>query len=169
MHSTQVLSPATFEKARPFLDRALLALAVLLPVLAIGVGLAFWDGAASRFLTLYVAPMALAVPLWLRERLRVVMMVPPLCRILDVAVVSVALARFIGAIVPLSGHMLFLTYSGLTTPPRWYRTLALALIAETTLFKLGIWNDVQTWGLGAMAGAVGGAAYLWLARPGSTT
>jgi hypothetical protein len=77
----------------------------------------------------------------------------------DVAVLAVAAARFLGAVVPVSGHMLFLVYSAVTTRNRWYQLLAVALIMETTLFKLGVWADPTTWALGAAAGLVGGGLY----------
>jgi hypothetical protein len=60
----------------------------------------------------------------------------------------------LGEVLPFSGHMLFLTYSGLTTTARWYRWLALVLLAETTVFKLWVWRDVYSWSLGLVIGLV---------------
>jgi hypothetical protein len=117
------------------------------------------DWPATRFLTLYIAPILLAIPLWLRERLRVLELLTPANRMVDAAVLAVAAARFFGAVVPVSGHMLFLVYSAVTTPNRWYQLLAVALIIETTIFKLGVWGDPTTWGLGAAAGLVAGGLY----------
>ncbi|MBA2670105.1 MAG: hypothetical protein H0U67_07035, partial [Gemmatimonadetes bacterium] len=66
--------------------------------------------------------------------------------------------------LPFSGHMLFLTYSGLVTRHAWYRVLAAVLLAETTVFKLWLWDDPSSWvwglALGAVAAAVHAAALL---------
>src|SRR3712207_767695 len=74
-------------------------------------GLTGRTDAAARFLALYVAPLVLAAPLWARERLAQVEALAPRTRLLDVAVTVLAFARFaVGAVLPFSGHMLFLTY-----------------------------------------------------------
>lgn len=86
--------------------------------MAAPVALAWLDSwAAARFLTLYVAPLLLAAPLWARERLRALGAAGSTrwWRIaLDAAVVLLSIARFVvGEVLPFSGHMLFLTYTGL--------------------------------------------------------
>jgi hypothetical protein len=113
---------------------------------------------AVRFLLAYVAPMCLAVPWWARERVRAFAQAPGIASgrlLLDAAVVVLAIARFgIGERLPFSGHMLFLSYSLLTTPARGYRLAALVLVIETTIFKLLVWQDVQSWAIGLVLGLV---------------
>jgi hypothetical protein len=144
---------------RALARRALLAAAVALPALALVAAVLVWArvvdlGATRRpavtFLVLYVAPLFLAAPLWLRERLGV----GGAARLVDLAVLALAFARFTGGgILPFSGHMLFLTYSVLAGPVSLrYRALALALLIETTVFKLWIWRDPRSWGLGLVLG-----------------
>src|SRR5690349_11734057 len=63
---------------------------------------------AARFLAFYVAPLLLAVPLWLAERLREGRPGREVWGI-DIVVVSLSLLRFVvGPLIPMSGHMLFL-------------------------------------------------------------
>lgn len=146
--------------------RVLLAAAVAFPAAALAgavlvragaTGLGARSGAAATFLAWYVAPLFLAAPLWLRERLHVA----GRARALDAAVLVLAFARFAGGgwLLPFSGHMLFLTYSSLTPPAtRGYRLLAAALLIETTVFKLWIWRDPRSWALGLVLGLLAAAA-----------
>lgn len=145
--------------------RVLLAAAVAFPAAAIAAavlvryGILDFDersGAAATFLVWYVAPLFLAAPLWLRGRLHVA----GRTRALDAAVTVLAFARFVsGGLLPFSGHMLFLTYSALTPPvTRGYRLLALALLIETTIFKLWIWRDPRSWALGLVLGLLAAAS-----------
>lgn len=145
--------------------RVLLAAAVAFPAAALaaavlvrsgGVDFGARSGAAATFLVWYVAPLFLAAPLWLRERLHVT----GRTHALDAAVTVLAFARFVsGGLLPFSGHMLFLSYSALTPPAtRGYRVLALALLIETTIFKLWIWRDPRSWGLGLVLGLLAAAS-----------
>jgi hypothetical protein len=113
------------------------------------------SGAAATFLAAYAAPMFLAAPLWWRGRLAA----PPRVQAIDAAVTLLAFARFvIGEVLPFSGHMLFLVYSLLAMPvSRGYRLLALALVAETTVFKLWIWRDPRSWAIGMVLGVAAAA------------
>ncbi|HEX8903837.1 MAG TPA: hypothetical protein VF771_03290 [Longimicrobiaceae bacterium] len=157
-------------KHRSLVRKLLLAAAVALPALALVaallvrlriVDLGARSGAAVTFLVFYVAPLFIAAPLWLRERVDVV----GRARVLDLAVVALAFARFVGGgILPFSGHMLFLTYSLLARPISFrYRLLAVALLIETTVFKLWIWRDPRSWGLGLALGLAAAVAW-WLVR-----
>jgi hypothetical protein len=117
---------------------------------------------AARFLVAYVAPMCVAVPWWVRERLRAFAQAPwisPGRLLLDASVVVLAIARFgIGETLPFSGHMLFLSYSFLTTSARSYRLAALAFLIETTIFKLLVWQDARSWAVGLVLGLVAAVA-----------
>jgi hypothetical protein len=150
---------------RAELERWLCAVALLAPAAAVvaGVGHQAMTGtvAGLRFLALYVAPMFLAAPLWARQRLAGLEQRPASVRAVDGGVLVLSLARFVaGGVLPFSGHMLFLTYSGLTVRARGYRWLVGLLLLETTVFKLWLWRDPQSWSLGLGLGLAAGLAAL---------
>lgn len=134
------------------LPRLLALAAAGAPIACGAAALAVPGWAAKRYLLFYLAPIASAFALWLRLRLADPSWTGR-TRALDAAVVTLAALRFAGGFVPVFGHMLFFTYSGLTTGAGWYRALALALAAETTYFKLVLWADARSWCLGIAAGA----------------
>jgi len=131
----------------------------------------YW--AAARFLLAYVAPLCIAVPWLVRERLRASVQVPGISRgrvLLDAVVLLLAAARFgIGETLPYSGHMLFLAYSLLTTSARGYQFTAFVLLVETTFFKLLVWQDARSWAIGLALGVgaavVAGAGQYQRAAP----
>lgn len=125
--------------------------AVSAPVAVIALSLFVQDWPARRFLAFYVAPLLLVFFAWLWLRLGETSHSKTVL-ILDAIVVGVASLRFFTGAIPLSGHMLFLSYSGLTQRASWYRILALAIAIETTVFKLWIWRDVTSWSIGTVAG-----------------
>jgi hypothetical protein len=143
-----VLTPAR----RAWLDRALLGAAVAVPLLTAMAALGVDGRDGKVFLALYTAPCFLAFFLWLRLRLRD----PgahgrgPLA--MDLAAVAASALRVTGPAVPWSGHMVFYVYSALTTRSLPYRLLVLALAGSATWFKLAVWNDARSWGLGLVLG-----------------
>lgn len=138
--------------------------AVVLPAAAIAAALVVHGWAAQRFLAFYVAPLFLAAPLWVRLRLEAKSIEWNGRTIVDIAVLVLSFLRFVlGEILPFSGHMLFLVYSGLTTRERWYQLLGLVLLIETTVFKLWLWRDRYSWGLGLALGLL--AALVVRMRP----
>jgi hypothetical protein len=142
--------------------------AIVLPTMAITSAPFVRGWPAQRFLAFYVAPLLLAAPIWVQ--LRIGESGPAMTKmvVVDGAVILFSFLRFaFGAILPFSGHMLFLTYSVVTTSQRWYRWLALALIVETTFFKLWLWEDARSWLLGLFIG-LSAAAYVRL-QPISTS
>lgn len=136
------------------LDRLLLAAAIVLPLVAIAIGVLRSDEPGVLwFAILYVAPMLVAAPFWVRVRTAQHPLSLSAAWILDGLVMFLAALRAVGAPwLPFSGHTLFLTYSGIVTPHRRYRLLALALFLETTVFKLWLWRDPLSWGLGIATG-----------------
>jgi hypothetical protein len=64
------------------------------------------------------------------------------------------MVRVFGNVVPFSGHMLFLVYSAMTTPLRWYRVMAALLIVLTTVFKFAVLKDPLSWSLGLVVGVL---------------
>jgi hypothetical protein len=141
--------------------------AVLLPAGAVAASFFFPTWPAKRFLVFYVAPLFLAAPIWVRLRISERPRTGGLPSILDAGVFLLSFLRFVaGEVLPFSGHMLFLTYSGLTTRRTAYRLLALGLLVETTVFKLWLWRDPRSWALGLAIGLVAAAFYQWPAsRP----
>lgn len=131
---------------RAALSRAALAASVALPVAFVAVGLVLDDWRAGRFLLAYVAPFFVALPLWAWCRLKRDWGRREM--VLDGAVVTLGALRFAGGFLPFSGHTLFFVYSLLTERTRWYRWLALALLAETAYFKLVVWSDPRSFTLG---------------------
>jgi hypothetical protein len=144
-------------RRREGLDRALLAACVLAPLAFVALGLWFDGYAERRFLWAYVAPFFVALPLWARCRLRRGAAWSRGEMALDAAVVTLGALRFTGGFLPFSGHTLFFVYSGLTERTGWYRVVALVLLAETAYFKLVLWSDPWSFGLGIVL-ALGFAA-----------
>lgn len=132
--------------------------------------------AELRFLALYIAPTVAAFGLWVRDRIlhgdratafdataaasmisggaasgagSLLRFLTPL----DIAVVGLAALRTVTGLLPFSGHMLFFTYS-LAARSRLYRVAALAILLETTWFKLVIWRDPLSWSVGLALGAL---------------
>lgn len=138
--------------------RLLLVAAIGLPLAAVVLGLITHQGAASWRWILYVAPLFAAGPLWIRERVRERGVRPDVVWAIDLTVFGLATARFLtGRFLPFSGHMLFLTYSGLSTNSRLYQVFAVVLILETAWFKFMLWDDPTSFwlgGLGALTAVV---------------
>lgn len=108
-----------------------------------------------EFFFLYVAPMLIAAPWWVRVRLAERPLTISARWVLDAVVILLAALRAVGVPwLPFSGHTLFLTYSGIVTRHRGYRILALLLMLETTVFKLWLWRDPGSWSLGIAAGVM---------------
>ena len=80
----------------------------------------------------------------------------------DALVVTLSLARAFTAILPASGHALFLTYAVGTASGWAVRLTALAVLAEVAYLKLWVWGDPTLWP-GVAGGAV--AAGLFRALP----
>jgi len=133
--------------------RRLLLLSAAVAVLgAIAVAPFLADPRAQRHLLFYLAPPIFALPLWLRDRLRHLGDCTRRSVTLDALAIALAAARLVSCVLPFSGHMLFFLYTALTTRSRGYRALAWALAAETTYFKLALWNDPLTWTGGIVTG-----------------
>jgi hypothetical protein len=154
---------------RDRLDAWLRVVAVVAPALAVGAGVVHYaatrDVAGIRFIALYVAPMFLAAPLWARDRLSDFETRSAGVHAIDATVFMLALMRFVaGEMLPFSGHMLFLTYTGMTVRASGYRWLVALLLLETTIFKLVLWRDPRSWGIGLGLGLAAGLIAVVLRR-----
>lgn len=154
---------------RHALRRALAAAAVLVPLIFAAGALVVDGWPARRFLLLYAAPFFVAFFAWARIRVDEVAATPAPALAVDALAVVLGAVRFVGPVVPFSGHMLFFAYSALTTSSASYRWLALALAAETTWFKLVLWRDVQSWSLGIAAGVALAATRILVRRSTSSS
>jgi hypothetical protein len=151
------------------IDRWLRVAAVVAPSLAVIAGVVHYaltrDASGIRFLVLYVAPMFLIAPIWLRERLAGFNRRPSSVQMIDATVFVLAIVRFVsGGMLPFSGHTLFLTYTAITVRTSSYRWLAAVLLVETTVFKLLLWHDPKSWALGLALGALAGVVTSRLER-----
>lgn len=121
--------------------------------LAFAAGAAMVDGwEAKRFLLLYMAPFFPAFFLWARGWLNETEQQRPAALVVDVVAVVLAATRMMGTWLPVSGHVLFYAYAGLTTRSRALRVLIGTLAAAAAWFKLVIWDDWESFGLGIAAG-----------------
>ena len=109
------------ERHREPLRRALAAAAVAVPLVFAAGALVVEGWAARRFLVLYVAPFFLAFVLWARIRVDEAGRTPPAALAVDAVAVGLGAVRFVGPLVPFSGHMLFFAYSALSTRSAAYR------------------------------------------------
>jgi len=147
------------EQRRGHLVKATLMAAMFLTLVILGTSFLFSDWHAKRYIIFYLAPLVLAVGLWARWRLLEHSCWTQYTLLLDGAVLLIAATRLTTGFLPVSGHMLFLTYSLLTIRNRSYKILATVLAVETTVFKLMLWTDWLTWALGVVLGLV--AAFLY--------
>ena len=124
--------------------------AVLLPCFIIAASFYFEDWRVRRYLLFYVAPLVSTFLFWMWIRFGLERVRRRELIILDLVVVGLALLRAITGVIPFSGHMLFIVYSGLLQKQMWYRFMVLVLLVDTTYFKLVIWNDPLSWSMGAL-------------------
>jgi hypothetical protein len=117
----------------------------------------------AGFFLFYVAPRLVLGVLWIRIRIQSPAPATWVMRGLDLAVLLLSAVRLFGTAVPLSGHALFLTYSGLTTPVRWYQAVAVLLFVETAALKLLVWGDPDSFYIGLLAALPLTLLYLGLA------
>ncbi|HYW13247.1 MAG TPA: hypothetical protein VE871_14905 [Longimicrobium sp.] len=150
--------------SRDGLRRACTAAAVVVPM-GIAAGALAVDGRDARvFLLLYIAPFFVAFFAWARIRVDEIGNTSAGARAVDALATVLAGVRMAGPFVPASGHMLFFTYSALATRSVPYRLLVLALVAETTWYKLFVWDDFASWALGIAAGLTLAAVRLLIHR-----
>ena len=83
--------------------------------------------------------------------------------LLDVAVFSIAIARFFGSSIPPSGHALLLTHTLITVNNRYYRVAALVMLIATAGLKIS-WHDYTSLGYGIVLGITSGLVWLWAGR-----
>lgn len=113
---------------------------------------------SERFSLLYNWPLYAIGLVWLYYRWRGRGTLNRWRILLDAAVVIMTASRFLGPLIPPSGHALFLTYAGLTVDRRLFRIVAALLLLATIALKLS-WGDHRSWLYGLLLGAVLGVIY----------
>jgi hypothetical protein len=121
-----------------------------------------WE--AKRFLLLYMAPFFPAFFLWARHWLNGVEQQRPAALVVDAVAVVLAATRMMGTWLPVSGHMLFYAYAGVTTRSRTLGVLVSVLTAIAAWFKLVLWGDGRSFWLGIAAGLALAAVRLLAGR-----
>jgi hypothetical protein len=143
---------------RPRVRRALVVVGVAVPLLFAAGALVVDGSAARRFLLLYIAPFFVAFFAWAWLRVARMEDDRPGPLAVDALATVLGAIRFAGLPVPFSGHMLFFVYAALTVRSTRFLLLILVLAAQATWFKLVLWRDPYSWGLGIVAGAALAAA-----------
>ena len=80
--------------------------------------------------------------------------------LIDLAVISIALARFYGSSIPPSGHAVFLTHTLISVNNRYYRLAALTMLIVTIGLKIS-WGDYTSWSYGVVLGVISGMLWDW--------
>jgi hypothetical protein len=160
-----ILGAPFINKIRPLARVGALLIAVAVPVfLVLRYGVDN-DPVATVEKLHYTVPMFFIVPLLLFVRLEKSEPLRAERLLLDAAVILLAASRMWIAVIPFSGHMLLLTYAGLTGRKIWFRIIAALLILHATYIKFFVWGDFLTWSVGLAGGLI--AAWLY-AKVGSS-
>ena len=117
----------------------------------------------SLFSLLYNGPLFILGIFWLFFRQQEYRRLQMLRVLIDVAVFSIAIARFFGSSIPPSGHAILLTHTLITVSNRYYRLAALAMLIVTAGLKIS-WHDYTSLGYGIVLGMITGMTWVWAGR-----
>ena len=112
------------------------------------------------FSLIYNGPLFILAIFWLFFRKGEYRRLQILRALIDIAVVSVAIARFFGSSIPPSGHVILLTHTLITVSNRYYRLAALTMLIVTAGLKIS-WHDFTSLGYGIVLGMISGVVWLW--------
>ncbi|MCA1579228.1 MAG: hypothetical protein LC794_17910 [Acidobacteria bacterium] len=115
------------------------------------------------FSLLYNGPLFILGFFWLFFRTDEYRRLQILRVLLDLAVFSIAIARFFGSSIPASGHAILLTHTLITVSNRYYKLAALAMLIATAGLKIS-WHDYSSLGYGVVLGIISGVAWLWAGK-----
>jgi hypothetical protein len=113
----------------------------------------------ALFSLLYNGPLFILGFFWLFLRMQEYRRLRILGVLLDLAVVSIAIARFFGSSIPPSGHAILLTHTLITVSNRYFRIAALAMLIATAALKIS-WHDFSSLGYGIVLGITSGMIWL---------
>ena len=155
---------ALLVRHRSRLRRGCALAAVELPLAVAAAALVVDGWEAKRFLLFYMAPFFPAFFLWARHWLAGIETQRPTALVVDAVAVVLAAARMAGTWLPVSGHMLFYAYAGVTTRSRTLGVLIGVLTVIAAWFKLVLWGDGRSFWLGFAAGLALAAVRLLAGR-----
>ena len=115
------------------------------------------------FSLIYNGPLFILGVFWLYFRTQEFRRLRILGVLLDLAVVSIAIARFFGSSIPPSGHAILLTHTLITVSNRYFRIAAVAMLIGTAALKIS-WHDFSSLGYGIVLGMISGTIWLWARR-----
>lgn len=121
------------------------------------------QSSTALFSLLYNGPLFILAILWIFFRTQEYRRLRILGVLLDLAVVSIAIARFFGSSIPPSGHAILLTHALITVSNRYFRLAALAMLIATAALKIS-WHDFSSPGYGIVLGITSGMIWLWARR-----
>jgi hypothetical protein len=113
------------------------------------------------FSLIYNGPLLILCLFWLLFRTKEYERFQLWRTLIDIAILSIAIARFYGASIPPSGHAVFLTHSLISVSNRYYRLAALMMLIVTIGFKIS-WGDYISWSYGVVLGVISGMVWNWL-------
>ena len=119
------------------------------------------QSSTALFTLLYNGPLFILGIFWLFFRTQEYRRLRVLGVLLDLAVVSIAIARFFGSSIPPSGHAILLTHTLITVSNRYFRLAAAAMLIATAALKIS-WHDFASLGYGIVLGILSGVAWLWV-------
>lgn len=121
------------------------------------------DKSDAVFSLIYNGPLFILGFFWIYFRAQEYRRLQVIRVLLDLAVFSMALARFFGSSIPPSGHALLLTHTLISVNNRYFRLAALLMLIGTAMLKIS-WDDFTSLGYGIVLGTISGAAWLWAGR-----
>ena len=121
------------------------------------------DKSNQLFSLMYNGPLFILAIFWILFRIHEYRRLRILPVLLDIAVASIAIARFFGSSIPPSGHALLLTHTLVTVSNRYYRLAALAMLVATAGLKIS-WHDFTSLGYGVVLGITSGIVWVTLHR-----
>ena len=121
------------------------------------------DKSNELFSLIYNGPLFILAVFWMLFRIQEYRRSRILPVLLDIAVASIAIARFFGSSIPPSGHALLLTHTLITVSNRYYRLAALAMLIATAGLKIS-WHDFTSLGYGIVLGMTSGVVWVIFTR-----
>ena len=110
------------------------------------------------FSLIYNSPLFILCVFWLLIRKKEYERFQLWRALIDIAVISIALARFYGSSIPPSGHAIFLTHTLISVSNRYYRLAALTMLFVTIGLKIS-WGDYTSWSYGIALGVISGMVW----------
>ena len=121
------------------------------------------DLSTPLFSLIYNGPLFILGACWLFFRAHEYRRLQIIRPLLDIAVLSIAIARFFGSSIPPSGHAILLTHTLISVSNRYFRLAALIMLIGTAGLKIS-WHDYTSLGYGIVLGTISGLAWVWARR-----